>query len=443
MAPALKEGYLMSEGIQGSLSGKFLFPTDVKKPLCAVGSSLLCGVNTVSRTFLNNGRSFVTLDEEALIEKSRERTGLDDFGGDAFREPLGILLKSFEKDADLNLVGRICVHSQILRLLSNRLRMVEDRKRHPEIRDERILRPIFITGLPRSGSTFLHAVLAQDPRCRAPQVWEVMCPSPPPESASYSSDPRIAQTERDLKWLDVLMPEFEKSHMIHATYPQECIAITDHSFLSYVFESMYQVSSYRCWHDVQDKRPAYEIHRQFLQHLQWRCPGTHWVLKAPSHLMALDSLLAVYPDAEIVMTHRDPLKVLPSCASLTRILREPFTNRLDREALRSDVNLRWEGSARLAMKIRSENPALGESFYDVLYPDLKKDPMAVVREIYCYFDRELTHDAETAMQRFVAENPKNKKGEHRYSLEEFGFDRETERQRFQFYTDFYGITPET
>jgi hypothetical protein len=433
----------MNEGIQGFQSGKDLFSADMRKPLCAVGSSFLHGINTVSHRFLNNGRSFVTLDETALIEKSRERTGLDDFGGDGFREPLGILLRSFEEDADLNLVGRICVQSEIIRLLSNRLRMAEDRRRHPEISDEQILRPIFITGLPRSGSTFLHAVLAQDPRCRAPQVWEVMSPSPPPESASYSSDPRIGQTEKQLKWIDVLMPEFEKSHLIHATYPQECIAITDHSFMSYVFESMYQVTSYRRWHDVQDKHPAYEIHRQFLQHLQWHCPGTHWVLKAPSHLMALDALLAVYPDAEIVMTHRDPLKVLPSCASLTRILRQPFTNGLDRDALRSDVNLRWEGSTRLAMQLRHENPQLRGRFYDVLYPDLKKDPMAVVREIYRYFDRELTRDAETAMQRFAAKNPKNKNGEHRYSLEEFGFDRETERRRFQFYTEYYGITPET
>lgn len=432
----------MHEGIQRYQPSKHLFHTDVKKSLCAVGPSLLCGINTVSRIFLDNGRSFVTLDAAALIEKSRERTGLDDFGDSGFLKPLSILMQSFEKDADLNLVGRICVHSEILRMLCNRLRMVEDRKLHPDICDEQIRRPLFITGLPRSGSTFLHGLLAQDPSCRTPQIWEVMCPSPPPESASYDSDPRIMQTEKQLKWLDILMPEFEKFHLIGARYPQECIAITDHSFMSYVFETMYQVSSYRIWHDDQDKRPAYEFHRLFLQHLQWRCPGTHWVLKAPSHLMALEALLTVYPDADIVITHRDPLKVLPSCASLSKVLRQPFTNRLDRDALRSDVNLRWEGGARLAMQLREENQALRGRFHDVLYPDLKKDPMAIVRRIYQYFDRELTPDAEAAMQRFVAENPKNKNGEHRYSLEEFGFDRDTERRRFQFYTDYYGITPE-
>jgi hypothetical protein len=432
----------MRQRTQKHLSIKRLFPGKVKKPLCAMGSALLSGTNTISRLFLNNGSSFVKLDEESLMRESRERTRLEDFGDEAFRRPLGILLQSFEKDADLNLVGRICVHSEILRMLCNRLRMVEDRKRRPDIADERIRRPLFITGLPRSGSTFLHTLMAQDPKCRAPQIWEVMNPSPPPETASYDSDPRIAQTEKQLKWLDILMPEFEKFHMIDARYPQECIAITDHAFMSYVFESMYQVTSYRAWHDEQDKRPAYEFHRQFLQHLQWRCPGTHWVLKAPSHLMALEELMTVYPDADIVVTHRDPLKVLPSCASFARVLRQPFTNRLDREALRTDVNLRWEGSVRHAMQLRQGNHKIGERFFDVRFPDLKKDPMEVVRQVYLYFDRELTHDAETAMRRFVMENPKNKNGEHRYSLDEFGFDRETERRRFQFYTDYYGISPE-
>lgn len=397
--------------------------------------------NTVGRA-LGNGRACISLNDTALVEESVRRTGLHDFGDESFRLPLGILLKSFEEDADLNLAGRICVHSEIVRMLCNRLLMTEDRRRHPEIGDEQVRRPLFITGLPRSGTTFLHAVLAQDPECRAPQVWEVMYPSPPPERASYSCDPRIVRMEKELRWLNVLMPEFEKFHLIGARYPQECLAITDHAFMSYVFESMYQVSSYRVWHDAQDKQPAYRFHRRFLQHLQWRCPGRHWVLKSPSHLMALDALLEVYPDADIVVTHRDPLKVLPSCSSFAKVLRRPFTNRLDGEALRSDVNLRWQASARSLIRLREGGNGLRDRFHDVMYPDLMKDPMAVVREIYRRFDRELTSDAESAMQRFATANPKNKNGEHRYSLEQFGFDEEAERSRFRFYTDHYGIPPE-
>jgi len=432
----------MLRGVPDTSETRSIFPAPLHKALCALGAVALSGVNNVCRSVLADGRPFVRLDEADLLEASRMRTGLDDFSDDAFREPLRILLDSFEQDADLNLVGRVCVRSEITRMLCNRLYMVADCGRHPEIRDEQIRRPLFITGLPRSGTTFLHTLLAQDPRCRAPRIWEVMHPSPPPERSSYESDPRIGRTERQLKWLDVLMPEFEKYHLIHARYPQECIAITDHAFLSYVFETMYQVAGYRDWHDQQDKRPAYAFHRRFLQHLQWRCPGTHWVLKAPSHLMALEALLAVYPDADIVVTHRDPLKVLPSCASLTRVLRAPFTSRLRGDDIAGEVSGRWEGSTRYAMRFREERHDLRQRFYDVPYADLKRDPMAVVRGIYAYFGRELDRDAEEAMQRFAAANPKDNHGVHRYSLEEFGLDRDAERERFRFYTDFYGIAPE-
>ena len=403
---------------------------------------LLSGINAVNRFLQNKGHEFVRLDEAHLFEKSRKRTGLDDFGDESFRQPLGVLLNSLESDADLNLVGRISVQSEIVRMLCNRLRMLEDRKRRPEIGDEVVRRPLFITGLPRSGTTFLHALLAQDPGCRAPQVWEVMHPSPPPETGSYHVDPRIVETERALKWLDILMPDFKRVHLIHARYPQECIAITGQAFISYVFESMYHVSSYRLWHDRLDKRPVYEFHRWFLQHLQWRCPGTHWVLKAPSHLMALDALLDVYPDAEIVMTHRDPLKVLPSCASFTKVLREPFTGSIDKGKIGIEVSSRWERSAWQALHFRQTNQGLGGHFCDVQYADLERDPMSVVRGIYRHFDRELTAEAELAMRRFAAENPKDKNGAHCYSLEEFGLDRETEKRRFQFYTDSFGIAPE-
>ncbi|HEY4744536.1 MAG TPA: sulfotransferase [Desulfuromonadaceae bacterium] len=432
----------MQHANEASRRGRHALAGTAHRALCRVGRALLPGVNGVCRFTLHNGRPFFSLDETVLLAKSRRLTGLDDFGDDTFREPLGILLRSFEADADLNLVGRITVHSEILRMLCNRLRMAEDRRRHPEIKDEPIRRPLFITGLPRSGTTFLHALLARDPRCRAPQIWEVMHPSPPPEEGSYDNDPRIVRTERQLKWLDVLMPEFERFHLIHARYPQECVAITDHAFMSYVFESMYQVSSYRDWHDVQDKRPAYVFHRQFLQHLQWHCPGTHWVLKAPSHMMALDALLHVYPDADIVQTHRDPLKVLPSCASLAQVLHAPFTNRLYRDEIGVEVVLRWERSVRLALELRQRNQRMGERFFDVQYPDLMRDPMAVVQGIYRHFNRELTAEAEAAMRYFVAEHPKDKHGLHRYTLEEFGLDRETEWQRFRFYTEQYGIAPE-
>ena len=378
-----------------------------------------------------------------LLNEASKRTGLEDSGEDSFHEALGVLLKSLESDACLNFIGRLCAHSDISRMLCNRLRLQEARRRNPQIADEIITRPLFITGLPRTGSTLLHALLAKDVSCRAPQTWEVMHPFPPPEKFSYSHDPRVAITARELKWLDVIMPGFKRAHLIDARLPQECIAITGHSFISYLFESMYFVHSYRAWHNGRDKRPAYECHRRFLQHLQWRAPGTHWVLKAPSHLFALEALMQVYPDARIVITHRDPLKVLASCASFTEVLRGSFTDCLDREKLGIEIARHWERGARLAVEFcQSSADSQGRPF-NVLYADLIRAPMAVVRLIYDHFGMELTKETETAMERFLAENPQNRHGVHSYSPEEFGLDRHAERRSFEFYSNFFGIEPES
>lgn len=410
--------------------------------LAALGTRLLGGMNSVSRLALKDGRALVTLDPNALMEKSCRLTGLDDFGDRSFRTPLKILMRSFEEDARLNLLGRLTVHSEVVRVLANRLRMQQDRTVFPGIEEGKVKKPIFITGLPRSGTTFLHALLAQDPACRVPQVWEVMHPSPPPETGTYGIDPRIVRTRKTLAWIDVLMPDFDKCHTIEARLPQECIAMTDHSFLSYVFESMYFVTSYRSWHDRQDKCPAYRCHRSFLQHLQWRCPGSHWVLKAPSHLMALEALFQVYPDAQVVVTHRDPLKVLPSCASFAKVLRAPFTGAIDLKALGAEVSKRWSGSAHAMTRLRSERKDLSGSFLDVSYPELISDPMGAVRRIYRHFDRELRPEAVAAMRLFVAEHPKDKRGAHLYSLEQFGLDPAAEREKFRGYTNHYDVAPE-
>ena len=415
---------------------------DITAPQPLNRSKLVRLVNAAGQALLGNGFPWTRLDEAFLLRKACERTGLDDFGDDSFREALRVLLWAYETEADLTFVGHLCVQGDSVRLLANRLRLVADRRRHPAIADEVIRRPLFITGLPRSGTTFLHALLAQDPAHRSPQVWEVMYPSPPPEQSSYDSDPRIAGTARQLKLIDFLMPDFKTVHLIDARLPQECIAITSHAFRSYTFESMYAVPSYRAWHDSQDKRPEYEFHRQFLQHLQWRCPGKRWVLKAPSHLLALDALLQVYPDAGILLTHRDPLKVLASCASFTEVLRSGFSDHIDKPSLAREVRRRWDEGAHLAVQWRRKTGPWQQQLLDVPYMELVRDPLSMVRRIYAYFDLEITEAAVAAMQRFLRENPKNKDGVHRYSLAEFGLNPEEERRRFQFYLDFFGIEPE-
>jgi hypothetical protein len=414
--------------------------TQAKRPHQSVFMRLF---NAAGEKWWRHGFSWQQLDEKTLLDKACKSTGLEDFGESFFLEGLRVLLQAYATEAEFTFGGQICVHGDTVRLLANRLRLMADRSRYPGIAAEIIQRPLFITGLPRSGTTLLHALLAQDPAHRAPQVWEVMYPSPPPEKASYNTDRRIRTTSMQLKLIDILMPDFKTVHLIGARLPQECIAITSHTFRSYAFETQCHVPSYRAWHDRQDKRPAYEFHRDFLQHLQWRCPGQRWVLKAPCHVLDLEDLLQVYPDAGVIVTHRDPLKVLSSCASFTEVLRWGFSDRVDKVSVGQEVRQRWEEGALLAVKQRQTPAAWHDQLFDVHYLDLVRDPMAMVRRIYAYYDLELTQAAEVAMQQFLRANPKNKGGVHRYSLQEFSLNPDDERRRFQSYLDFFGIEPET
>lgn len=207
--------------------------------------------------------------------------------------------------------------------VNNRLQLVDDRKQNPGIAAERIVAPIFIVGLPRTESTALHHLRAQDPDTRAPQAWEVMYPSPPPTRATDETDPRIARAVKQLRWLDWLAPDFKAIHPVGAQLPLECIAIMSASFLAARFQTTYNLPTYEAWLATQDMRPAYAFHRRFLQHLQWHAPGARWVLKAPSHVFSFDALLDTYPDARIVQTHRDPVTAVASVASLSSVITEP------------------------------------------------------------------------------------------------------------------------
>ena len=382
----------------------------------------------------------ISLDERSLLETACRETGLEDFGGDEFRELLRLVLHCLETEARLTLIGRLVARHDLLGLLTNRLRLAEDRKRHPGIASQRITRPFFIIGLPRTGTTLLHHLISQDPASRAPQAWEVMAPSPPPEEARYETDPRIDDAERKLQWLDWLAPDFKAIHPLGARLAIECIAILSHSFLSSRFHTTYRVPSYQAWLKKQDMRPAYAYHRRFLEHLQWRTRGDRWVLKAPAHFYALDALLAIYPDALVVQTHRDPLTVLGSVASLTLSLQSAFAEPLDLTEIGREVVQSWtEGLAR-AMRVRRAGPA--KSFFDVRYHELLGDPIGTVRQIYGHFGLTLTAEAERRMRSHLAGHPQHKYGRHAYDLKAFGLDGTSLDQHFRPYREFFAIDPE-
>jgi Sulfotransferase family len=379
------------------------------------------------------GRRLLKLDAGRMLATAIRRTGLHDFGDASFRDPLERLLRSLESEARLNLVGRIAAREDLTGMLMNRLLLERDRARHPGIAQEQIRRPLIITGMPRSGSTFLHGLLAQDPASRVPLHWELRFPSPPPERATRDTDPRIQRAARHIRWFHRLAPEFRKIHPVGARLPEECVVILSHAFLSFEFSSTWFVPSYQSWLEQQDLEPAYRYHRRFLQHLQWGCPGERWLLKAPPHLPGLPALFAVYPDANVIVTHRDPLEVVASIASLHVVLRRTFSRAVDPLAVGPEVSRMLADDVRRGFAARDGGCARPERFLDVWYTQLMADPLAVVRRIYRHFDLELSTGAEERMRTYLATHPKDRNGAHKYSLAQFGLDSDLERARYREY----------
>ena len=388
------------------------------------------------------GLPLVRLDERSLVARAVRTTGLEDLGDEEFRVPLRRLLDALEHAAALTLLGRLVARTDVVRLLENRLRMVDARRRHPDIPAGEIRAPIFILGLPRTGTTILHELFAQDPANRVPMTWEVMHPWPAPERATYDDDPRIARVEKHFAGIDRLIPGFRAMHPMGARLPQECVALTAHDFASMVFSTTHRLPSYQAWLDAADLGWVYASHRRQLQYLQWRCRGERWVLKSPAHLWALDALLAVYPDARIVQTHRDPLKVVASLTSLVTLLRSLASERIDPFAIGAEWAPRLAAGLERTMAVRARGLPATARVFDLHFADFMRDEMGMVRRLYAHFDLELSAEAEARMRRFLAENPRDRRGVHRYTLADAGLDPATERGRYAAYQERFGVASE-
>jgi len=378
---------------------------------------------------------------EDLIARAQKQAGCSDFGETTFIEPLRRLLASCSApEADLSLIGRMATQWDVTRFLSNLLRMQAEETRRPDIAFQRIERPIFITGLPRSGTTFLHRLMMEDPGNRAPRVWETIFPWPD----KNGPDRRIAQVARQLKTFEWLAPEFRALHPLDATSPQECSEINAHVFRSLRFDTNYHVPSYRRWLDADVRRhlPAYQFHQRFLRHLQYQ-DGTarQWVLKCPEHVFALRAIRTVYPDARMIFVHRDPVKVLLSVAHLTEVLRRPFSRSLDPKLIGHDESARWLAGAERMMET-GDDAGLPESVCHVHHMDLISDPVATVDGVYRHFGMSLPEKASEAIDRYVLARPNGGYGPRHYRFEDHGLDEATERARFRPYMLRFGIADE-
>jgi len=377
-----------------------------------------------------------SLQPEAIIEQAVVCSGNEDFGAeDGWREGLARLCSDFRGPARLSPIGRISAHRHLVDLLANRLWLQADRTGHPEIAATAITRPLFIVGLPRTGTTLLHMLLAQDPAHRVPQVWEVMHPAP----ASESEQQRKARSARELAWMERLAPDLKVMHPLAPELPQECIAIDSHTLQSQEFQTTHNVPNYQRWYERQPLVPVYRFHRRFVQWLNWQRPGRRWVLKAPAHLFGLNALLEVYPDAAIIQTHRDPLQVMASLASLGTTLRAAFSEQVDPVAVGREKARRWGDGLLAAMQARAAGSLPESPFLDIVYRDIVADPIATIARINWHFELEFSNQAESRMREFLARNPKHKHGRHRYTLEEFGLDLEVESARFADYRKRFRI----
>ena len=369
-----------------------------------------------------------------LIKRAEAASGLSDWGDVPFGRALGVLCRSGREQ---RLEGRplAALEANIIGLLVKRLRLADDRRKYPEIARQKIVNPVFVMGLPRSGTTILHNLLSQDPDNRSPQRWELDDPSPPPRTATYLTDPRIAVAAEAVARIE---PEFRAMHHMGAQLPEECIQMQTLAFQSLSFWSAIDLPLYTDWLlNEADARLSYEFHKQYLQHLQAFAPRTRWVLKAPTHLFWIEELLEVYPDASIVFTHRDPAEVLPSNASLIAFLRSRVAEP-DPKAVGAEQVKVWSLAVRRAMAARARI-ADSSRFIDTHYGDFITDPLAVVRRVYSHFAMPMTAKGMAAMGAFMDDNEQGKHGKHVYTAEQFGLDPAAVHRAFADYIATYGV----
>jgi hypothetical protein len=378
-----------------------------------------------------------------LAEASARAGGLESLGDDdgSFTEGLSRFVASLHADARLNAMGEVIARERALLHTVNRLHYVEDRARIPGITEQQIERPVFIIGMPRTGTSILHDIFAQDPANRAPLTWEVTFPSPPPRADTFATDPRIAQCA-------ALMPAIEDQqlraiHPMGAEMSQECVVLMGEAMCTPLFHNQFFVRGYQDWVDHgADWSRVYAFHVRQLQHLQVFNRRDRWVLKTGAHLWGLEHLLATYPDARIVFTHRDPVDSMTSYASLTTIVRRASSDHVDPAEVAADWIPRLRDVLLHGIAVRAAAHHPDAIFFDVDFREFVRDQFGVVENIYAAFDLPMSDVAAERMQKFIAANPPGVHGVHSYTPDQYGIDPDAVRSEFREYIDHFDISRE-
>jgi len=378
---------------------------------------------------------------DQLLATACAQTGCEDFGDDGWQPGLQRLVDGLIHEARLSAIGVEIAYADIMRALSNRLGVIDWRKKHPEVAAEQIIRPIVIVGQPRTGTTILYDLLTQDPQLRPPLTWEVDEPCPVPRPETYHDDPRISQIQSNIDLSEQIVPGFLKFHPMGALVGQECVRITAGEFTSMIYSVQYRLPGYYRWllYDA-DHAGAYRYHRIFLQHLQSGVPG-QWLLKSPAHLWNLDALLTEYPDALIVQTHRDPLNVISSIAALTHHLRRMSTDESSVAECAAQSYEEVVVGLEREMALRDSGAIPDGRIIDVKFADFMDNPWATIGGVYQALGRELRPDTAARMREFLAAHPSDG-GRGRYTWSDTNLDADEVRDRVRAYQERYAVPTE-
>jgi hypothetical protein len=374
------------------------------------------------------------LDAAQMCAAALKRAGRDDFEDRSFFQPLERLLAACNTESDLNALGRQAVKFEVRRSLHNLLEFERRERQSPEVLTRPIERPIFITGMPRSGSTFLHRLLVRDPAVAAPLSWRLVHPHP---SAAGRLGERLnrARVQAQFYLMRLLAPELNRLHEVAAGEPEECTDITAQVFQSLRYDSVYRVPSYQSWLQRHGHLEAYRFHKRFLQHLDAQSPRRRWILKSPDHVFALDDAQTVYPDAVWVFIHRDPVAVLASVARLTEVLRSPFARHVDRVEIGQQVCASWlDGAERMMRAAAASDFILHLHFREVVC-----DPEKAVMRLFRHVGHASSGEAAQRMRKWLGNRSNRGHRQRQYDLAAFGLDPSTLRSQFKPYTDAFGI----
>ncbi len=350
---------------------------------------------------------------------------------------LAAALAALEAETGLSPEGRERALAQFRDNLSRLAAIVADRAANPEIADVKIERPVFILGLPRCGTSILHALIGADPQVRTPLQWEVAAPSPPPEAATFATDPRADGFDAYVAanftgaWADVL-----KAHPIGARIPQECGMILETAFQGINPTMLFSLPGYYEWYRQADTRFGYQVHKMWLQHLSWKNPRKRWVLKVQEHAYHLPELLSVYPDAVLVQPHRDPVTVMASISRLIEVIRCVSFTQIDRAALGQELLHLWHDGQVASMAWRKANPQV--KVLDLRFKDIVADPVTAVRSVYDHAGMDFGDEAKAAVSNWWAANPSDKHGQHKYELADYGLIKEQVESVYSDYIEAYG-----